>query len=197
MAFAELLARSAFSFLRGASQPEEMVERAKDLGLASMAICDRDGLYGTVRAHARAREIGFRTRVGAEITVSAPGRDRNEKARAPLLVALLVETHEGYGNLCRLLTRAHEGLPKGESAAEADWIAEHSAGLVALVPADAGPDTPDADASRLLDVVRDAFGPRAFIAAYRRLDGFDARLDEHRHQVSVEPRRRRTSPRSA
>ena len=73
--FAELLGRSCFSFLRGASQPEEMVARARRLGLNALALCDRNGLYGTVRAWTRARELGQRLIVGAELTV-----DCSEKA---------------------------------------------------------------------------------------------------------------------
>jgi error-prone DNA polymerase len=68
--FAELLARSCFSFLRGASQPEELIERAKELDLGALALCDRGGLYGVVRAWVRARELGQRFIIGAELAVS-------------------------------------------------------------------------------------------------------------------------------
>lgn len=68
--FAELLARSCFSFLRGASQPEEMIERAKELDLSALALCDRGGLYGVVRAWVRARSLSQRLIIGAELTVS-------------------------------------------------------------------------------------------------------------------------------
>src|ERR1051325_10549444 len=119
--FAELLARSSFSFLRGASQPEEMMSRAKELGLESVALCDKNGLYGSVRAFARAKEIGVRLIVGAEVDLATPGSvvERSSAWRpsaadptapdAPS-VALLAESHAGYTNLCRLLTRAHAGL---------------------------------------------------------------------------------------
>jgi error-prone DNA polymerase len=68
--FAELLARSCFSFLRGASRPEELIERARELELGALALCDRGGLYGVVRAWVRARALGQRFIVGAELTVS-------------------------------------------------------------------------------------------------------------------------------
>jgi error-prone DNA polymerase len=73
-AFAELLGCSAFSFLRGSSRPEELVLRAKDLGLEALAFCDRDGFYGCARAHAAAKEISQRVIVGAELGVDARAR---------------------------------------------------------------------------------------------------------------------------
>jgi error-prone DNA polymerase len=69
MAFCELLARSAFSFLSGASLPEEMVEGANRLGLDVLGLCDRDGLYGSVRAHAAAKQLGQRMAVGCELSL--------------------------------------------------------------------------------------------------------------------------------
>src|SRR5215208_3975955 len=113
--YAELLARSCFSFLRGASHPEEIVERAKELELGAVALCDRDGLYGSVRALVRARETGQRVIVGAELglataeSVKRSGSWSRSSAatsldREPPVVALLVENAVGYGNLCRLLT---------------------------------------------------------------------------------------------
>ncbi len=68
--FVELAARSSFSFLRGASHPEEMIDQAKALGLGGMALCDRDGLYGVARAHTRAREIEQRFHLGVELPLA-------------------------------------------------------------------------------------------------------------------------------
>jgi error-prone DNA polymerase len=180
-AFIELLARSAFSFLRGASLPEEMVGRAKELELPALALCDRDGLYGSVRAHVAAKELGQRVIVGAELGVDADvarrGSWRSPKRAkaAPELpvVALLVRDHEGYTNLCRLLTRAHAELGKSESALDTRWLAEHARGLVAVIPCPRRPgdaSTPDAG---LLSAVKDAFGERAVIAMHRHLDRFE------------------------
>src|SRR5690606_25361676 len=139
--FAELLACSCFSFLRGASHPEEVVGRAKELGLSAVALCDRDGLYGAARAFLAARAIEQRVIVGAELTVglgprpvrarSASGKTQWALEERPT-VALLVENHTGYRNLCRLLTRAHADLPKGESLLDPAWLSEHAAGLTAI-----------------------------------------------------------------
>jgi error-prone DNA polymerase len=181
--FSELLARSSFSFLRGASQPAEMVDRAKALGLPAIALCDRDGLYGAVRAFARAREIGLRLIVGAELSLAPPGVkvDRSDPWRAsrgsksrdgraggrdagssPLLEAptvnLLAIDHTGYTNLCRLLTHAHSGLPKGEAWLELDVLATHHTGLVAVVPGPSGVGAADAPSDPLFGTLVEAFG---------------------------------------
>src|SRR5262245_40386940 len=71
-AFAELSARSCFSFLRGASQPEEVIDRAKAIGLSAVTLCERDGLYGVARAHARAREVAQKFHLGAELPLALP-----------------------------------------------------------------------------------------------------------------------------
>src|SRR5262249_25338559 len=145
--FAELLGRSCFSFLRGASHAEEMVMRSKELGLDALALCDRDGLYGSVRAFERSRQEGQRVIVGAELSLvvdSARDRPRDRPngssttgkaasvAPEPPVLALLVENHDGYTNLCRLLTLSHADRPKGESALELDWLSSHAKGLFAI-----------------------------------------------------------------
>ena len=107
MAFAELHARSAFSFLRGASSPEEMVTCAAALGMSHIALTDRDGVYGSARAHHKARELGMNAIVGAELTM-------HDGSAQPVLVA----TRTGYQNLCQLLTLAKLRAPKGQNRIE-------------------------------------------------------------------------------
>jgi error-prone DNA polymerase len=183
--FAELLARSSFSFLRGASQPEEMMSRAKELGHESMALCDQNGLYGAVRAFARAKEIGSRLIVGAELDLAVPGSavERSDAWRPSKAdptasdgpsVALLAESHAGYTNLCRLLTRSHAGLPKGEALLEVDALAAHREGLVAIVPGPRLPRSSGNPPDSIFDALVGAFGQeRVFVGAFRRLDGLD------------------------
>jgi error-prone DNA polymerase len=166
--FAELLARSSFSFLRGASHPEEMVGCAKELGLSAIALCDRDGLYGSVRALRAARELDQRVIVGAELTVG-----EHPKEIEPPVLALLVETHQGYQNLCRLLTLAHAEREKGTSALRLDWLERHHQGLVAVVPAPRRPGDKSTPPPALLQTVREVFGTRGYLAAHRHRDGFD------------------------
>src|SRR6185436_5531414 len=91
-------------------------------------------------------------------------------ADAPSVV-LLVEDHTGYTNLCRLLTRSHAGLPKGEAILEIEALAEHQKGLVAIVPGPCYPGAAGAPEAALLETLAEAFGPeRAFVAAFRRMD---------------------------
>ena len=68
-AYVPLWVKSYHSFLQGASSPEELVEEAKALGLSSLAITDRDGVYGVVRAHVKAKEVGIRLIIGSQVTV--------------------------------------------------------------------------------------------------------------------------------
>jgi error-prone DNA polymerase len=181
--FAELLATSSFSFLRGASHPEELVRRAKELGLAAIAICDRDGLYGSVRAFNEAQSIEQRSITGVELTLDAATEPRSFRTRNAVptaalpTLALLCANHTGYQNVCRLLTLAHAQHPKGESSLELAWLEAHAAGVLALIPAPQRPSEVDALCPDYLSTVKAAFGERAALVMYRHHDGFDdARL---------------------
>jgi error-prone DNA polymerase len=121
MDYVELHARSACSFLRGAAHPEALVARAAELGIGTLAVCDRDGVYGSARVHARARESGLRAIVGAELTLDDGS-----------VLPVLVESREGYRNLCQLITRAKLRGTKSDAPVRWDELAEFSAGLVAL-----------------------------------------------------------------
>src|SRR2546430_5031352 len=126
--YVELHARSAFSFLRGASAPEHLAEAAARLEMPAMALCDRDGVYGAPRLFARAQEVGIRPIVGAELTMA----DQT-------VLPVLVETRRGYQNLCQLLTRAHLRNEKGKAAVCWDELPEFAEGLVALTGDEEGP----------------------------------------------------------
>jgi error-prone DNA polymerase len=179
--FSELLASSCFSFLRGASHPEEMVSAAKELSLAGIAICDRDGLYGSVKAYNQATLSDQRCITGVEMTIAEVGRATKPKASRTVTqqptLALLCETHAGYQNVCRLLTLAHADQEKGHSALELGWLSAHSVGLFALIPAPQRPGVASTPSPAFLSTVRAAFGERCALAMYRHHDGFDeARL---------------------
>jgi error-prone DNA polymerase len=128
--FVELHARSAFSFLRGASLPEELTLRAAELDMTHLAITDRDGVYGSARAHYKAKEIdhGQTAIVGAELTMEDES-----------VLPVLVRTREGYENLCQLLTRAKLRSSKAESRIGWSEIAEFTTGLMALTGDEEGP----------------------------------------------------------
>ncbi len=122
--YVELRSRSAFSFLEGASNPEDLVDEAARLGHEVIALADRDGLYGAPRFHAAAARRGLRAIVGTELSQAAGG---------PLV--LLAENRKGYRNLARLLTVAQGNAPKGEARVGFDELEEHAGGLTALVAA--------------------------------------------------------------
>jgi error-prone DNA polymerase len=161
--YVELRCRSAFSFLDGASSPEELVDAAAAGGHDTLALGDPRGLYGAPRFFAAARKVGIRPIVGAELAL-APDAHGN----APPPVLMLVEDRHGYQNLCRLLTRAWDGRRKDEGpVATHAMLAEHAAGLVALAGAEARPDLPDLVA---------AFGRgNVFLEAQRHHDADEAR----------------------
>nr|WP_281384262.1 error-prone DNA polymerase [Pelagicoccus albus] len=96
--YVELHGRSAFSFLRGASQPDELAEACADRGVAAMAVCDRGGVYGSARFHSACRELGVRGIVGCELPM-ADGTN----------LPVIVKTRAGYQGLCRLLSDMHLG----------------------------------------------------------------------------------------
>src|ERR1700690_3760208 len=104
--FVELHARSAFSFLEGASAPEELAGACEEFQMPAMAIVDRNGLYGAPRFHVAAKKAGVQAHIGAEIDCPTG-----------LSYPLLVETREGYRTLCRLITRMKLRAKKGEGAA--------------------------------------------------------------------------------
>ncbi len=123
MPYIELHASSAFSFLRGASFPEQLVQVAAELEMPAMALLDRNGVYGSQRFAVACREHKVRTITGAELTME-------DGSALPVLVA----TKNGYANLCSLLTRAHlRSEVKGECAVQWDELPEFAEGLVALV----------------------------------------------------------------
>ncbi len=129
MPFVELHASSAFSFLRGASSPEDLVETAVRHGMDSIAITDRDGLYGSARAHHSAKEAGgMRAIVGAELTLEDDS-----------VLPVLVRTRTGYRNLCRLITIAKGRAAKGESRVLWSELPAFAEGLIALSGTAEGP----------------------------------------------------------
>ncbi len=119
--FTDFHTRSAFSFLAGASLPEDLVQRCADLGHSAVALMDRDNLCGAPRFYMAAKKIGMKAHLGAEIT----GADGDS-------YPLLAENRTGYRNLCRLMTSMKLRAPKGEASASIDELRQFSEGLVCL-----------------------------------------------------------------
>jgi error-prone DNA polymerase len=145
--YVELHAASAFSFLQGASQPEQLIERAVTLEMPAMALLDHNGVYGSARFHTSAQRNNIRAHVGAEVSVSGlgsrltppewlPHQHLQEPARLPLLC----ESREGYQNLCQLITQFKmREKTKKEGAANLADLQQYASGLVCLTGGDEGP----------------------------------------------------------
>ena len=150
--YAELHAASAFSFLDGASLPEDLVEQAATVELPAMALVDASGVYGAPRFYQAAKKAGIKPLVGAEVALEdepslyqtrarfgplglVPEPKANDQTRtvdAQARITLLAANRAGYRNLCRLLTAAARGRAKGEARVSWGLLAEHAIGLEAM-----------------------------------------------------------------
>ena len=126
--YIELHARSAFSFLRGSSAPEHLAYRAADLELPAVALCDRDGVFGAPRFHTAAQESKIRSLIGCELTMEDGS-----------VLPVIVQSRNGYQNLCRLLSRAKLRAPKNESSIGWNELSEFREGLLGLTGDEEGP----------------------------------------------------------
>jgi error-prone DNA polymerase len=163
--YAELHTHSAYSFLDGASTPEELVEEAQRLDLRAIALTDHDGLYGVVRFAEAARELDIRTVFGAELSLGNGARTDVPDPPGPHLL-VLARGPEGYRRLSRQLAAAHlAGGEKGKPHYDFDAITEAAGGHWHILTGcrkghvrqaftDGGP---DAAAAALADLV-DRFG---------------------------------------
>jgi error-prone DNA polymerase len=169
------------SFLRGASHPHEYVERCQELGIEWLALCDRDGVYGVVRAHAAIREMEADVKliVGAEMTLEDEST-----------IYLLAQTRRGYANLCQLISKGRLRCEKGESRVHWREICEHAEDCVALWGGERSllvqPGEPPDEVARHL---KEAFGDRLYAIAmrHRRAEEVDqeARLIERARQYDL------------
>jgi len=125
--YAELHARSAFSFLEGAASPEELAGACAAHNMPSMALLDRDGLYGSPRFHLAMKKLERKAHIGAEISCVEGGR-----------LSLLAASREGYQNLCRLLTRMKLRSKKGKGAIDLRETRPFRLGVICLTGGDEG-----------------------------------------------------------
>jgi error-prone DNA polymerase len=176
--YTELHARSAFSFLEGASLPEDLAILCAERGMNSMALLDRDGVYGAPRFYLAANKLSLCAHIGAEVT-SADGW------RYPLLV----ESREGYQNLCRLITRMKLRAKKNEGHVSAAEVSEYGQGLVCLT---GGPEGPLAyalahggieNARKYVRELSESFGREN---VYVELQRHFSRAEELRNQAAIE-----------
>ncbi|MGE5852249.1 MAG: PHP domain-containing protein, partial [Deltaproteobacteria bacterium] len=175
--YVPLWCKSNFSFLEGASHPDELVDEASRFGLPALALTDRDGVYGVVRAHVKAREVGLKTIIGSEMTIDDGST-----------IVLLAQDRGGYANLCRLISKGRLRSEKGESFVGWNEVCAHAPGLITLWGGNAGDldsgfrrndakwqsvrdvqsqSVPGVDADDTAGKLCDAFGDRLYIMLAR------------------------------
>ena len=190
MSYVPLWCKSNFSFLEGASHPDELVEQAHALGISALALTDRDGVQGMVRAHVKARELGVSLIVGAEVTIGpevtaaddigvAPGSTGGTSAPASTCV-LLAMNRAGYANLCRLITTGRLRRPKGESCVTWPEVCARAQGLIALWGGDRSLLIHGEEPRAVIAPMHEAFGDRLYVMVSRH-----RRAEEVRQEMRV------------
>ena len=189
--YVPLWVKSNFSFLEGASHPEELVAEARTLGLPALALTDRDGVPGVVRAHVAAREHGLPLIIGSELTVALTLPRPKLQSGDGLLTAadladhrretvlLLAENRIGYGNLCQLITLGRRRCQKGSSLLTYDDLLGRSQGLFLLAHHTQSPEPP-----LHLRKLASEFGEHAAVLLTRHREPRDAEHNLHLAQMA-------------
>jgi error-prone DNA polymerase len=191
--YVELHSRSAFSFLEGASTPEELIAVCANLGMPAMALLDRDGVYGSPRFHLAAKKAKIKAHIGTELTCMVTGLCPVQAGQSPATtqerhlpgefrLPLLVASRAGYQNLCLLITKMKLRVGRkneaGACASHQDFI-EHADGLICLTGGEEGP---------LAAALRHG-GPQAAFEAVKRLTEIFGQSGFGRSNVYVELQR--------
>jgi len=202
-AYVPLWCKSYYSFLEGASAPDDLVARAAQLELPALALTDRDGVYGAPAAHQAAKGSGVALIIGSQVTVAdgcpAPscrsGMVDLSTIGNPALggstpfggarmvdrstIVLLASDRRGYTNLCRLLTAGRLRSPKGNGLVTWDEVTAHAEGLLALWGGGANLLTREdgGGAARVAGPLREAFGDRLYALATRHRRAADPRTE--------------------
>jgi error-prone DNA polymerase len=179
--YAELAVTSNFSFLRGASHPEELVEQAAALGYRAVAIADRNTLAGIVRAHVAAKQHNMQIVIGCRLVLMdavGTGAVVGSGGAASVELCVYPQDRDAYARLCTLLTLGKRRAPKGECYLSVDDVAAHARGLLALAMPPETFGTPHGDHAaweRAVLRLRDIFGDdRLSLAAVVRFGAHDA-----------------------
>jgi error-prone DNA polymerase len=209
--YIEFHSRSAFSFLEGASLPEELAGVCAHLGMPAMALLDTDGVYGAPRFHLVMKKIGLKAHIGAEVAASlfSPRSHRDTEEtnqqskignqnfknfsvpqclRGEFRLPLLVSSRAGYQNLCRLITKMKLRAKKGEGAICAEELQEHAHGLICLTGGAEGPLAAALkqggidEARRCVDQLVGVFGPGN---VYVELQRHFQREEESRNRAAI------------
>ena len=164
--YTPLWCKSVYSFLEGASHPDELIEEAARQGIGALALTDRDGVYGIVRAHKRAQELGVHLIVGAELTLVDDSS-----------IVLLAADRGGYANLCRLISQGRLRSPKGISHVSIEEVCAHAQGLLALWGGARSLIAAAVDPKTMANQLRDAFGDRLYAVLTRHRESRDLRQE--------------------
>jgi error-prone DNA polymerase len=208
--YVELHARSAFSFLEGASLPEELIGVCQHFPMPAMALLDTDGVYGAPRFHLAANKAKVKAHIGAEVsaTLNSPrSHGATEKIqqsklnnqtlnssvppclRGEFRLPLLVNSRPGYQNLCRLITKMKLRAKKGEGAVTTQELQEHAKGLICLTGGDEGPlaaaleQGGAEEARKQIDQLIAIFGPKN---VYVELQRHFHREEESRNRLAID-----------
>jgi len=185
--YTELHARSAFSFLEGASAPEELASACAERGMTAMALLDRDGVFGAPRFYQAAKKLSsMRAHIGAEVTSAFGWR-----------YALLVKSREGYQNLCRAITRMKLRARKGEGRIATEELTEFKTGLICLTGGEEGPladALKEGGMARGIECVQELCEIFGRENVYVELQRHYCREEEARNQAAVEIARKLSLP---
>jgi error-prone DNA polymerase len=151
-----LWCKTNFSFLEGASHPDELIESAHGYGLPGIAVTDRDGLYGIVRAHVKAKELDVQLLIGAQVTLDDAS-----------IIVLIAANKTGYQNLCQLLSKGRLRSPKGSSSVSHREVCCHAKGLIALWGGQNSALLRTEEPKHMACDFKDAFGNRLYAIACR------------------------------
>jgi error-prone DNA polymerase len=158
----------------GPSHPDELVEAAHALGLPALALTDRDGVHGVVRAHMKAKELGLPLLIGADVSIDDGSQ-----------IVLLAQTRAGYAHLCRLLTAGRLRSAKGSSVVSWDEVCTHADDLIALLSSTRSALVAAVEPRTTLEQLKDAFRDRLHALLVRHRCADEMRLEERlRHRAA-------------
>jgi error-prone DNA polymerase len=194
--YIEFHARSAFSFLEGATLPEDLISACAAHHMPAMALLDRDGVYGSPRFYLAAERVGLKAHIGAEVSCEALQNRSLLGTRDSVLgtrdfrLPLLVTSRTGYQNLCQLITRMKlRAQRKEEGAVLEHELEQYAPGLICLTGGDEGPLAAalkkggPAEAHRIVDQLTGIFGRNN---VYVELQRHFHREEESRNRVALE-----------
>ena len=166
--YTPLWAKSSFSFLESASHPEELIEACHHLGLKSLTLTDRNGVYGIVRAYVKARELGIHLIVGSQLSIEDG-----------TVIMLLAQSRSGYANLCHLISAGCLRSSKGSSSVSWEEVCNHNEGIIALWGGEQSLLTRGHYSQKTATRVRDAFGGRLYalvVRHYRAIEVYQEKM---------------------